>query len=76
MRIAVDILDPLYRDLRTRAAKEGCSIKELVLSSIQVRLKQPLVRKQERRRPPVIDSKEPGTLQIDNERIFDIIGLT
>ncbi|MHB8301835.1 MAG: hypothetical protein ACYDC6_03205 [Acidobacteriaceae bacterium] len=74
MRTTVDIPDALYRELKSKAAHEGCSVKDIVLSSILVRLTGHTIQKQNRRRPPVVASREPGTLKIDNERIFDIIG--
>ena len=74
MRTTVDIPDALYHELKSKAAHEGCSIKDLVLSSILIRLTGQPARKRKRRRPPPVTSREPGTLRIDNERIFDIIG--
>ncbi|MGC9291775.1 MAG: hypothetical protein ACP5EP_03515 [Acidobacteriaceae bacterium] len=74
MRTTVDIPDALYRELKMKAARDGRSIKELVLSSIQVQIKGHIAPGQKRRRPPAIESKEPGTLKIDNERIYDILG--
>ena len=74
MRTTVDIPDALYRELKSKAAHEGCSIKDLVLSSLLIRLTGQPARKQKRRRPPPVASRERGTLKIDNERIFDILG--
>jgi len=38
MRTTVDIPDPLYRKLKSRASKEGRSLKELIVRSIQAEL--------------------------------------
>jgi len=73
MRTTVDIPDSLYRRLKSRAASEGSSVKELILRGAQQ------VLKERRRKPgrkvklPLIRSKEPGTLELDNEKIFEII---
>ena len=72
MRTTVDIPDPLYRALKKKAAHEGSSVRELVLRGVQLELR----KKREARgvrRPPVIDSEEPGTLDLDNAKIYEII---
>lgn len=78
MRTTVDIPDPLYRELKSKAALEGRSVKELILSAVEVELRPAGARetkkKQTRLRLPVLKSKEPGSLHLDNERIFDILG--
>jgi hypothetical protein len=78
MRTTVDIPDPLYRELKSKAALEGRSVKELILSAVEVELrpseKRERTKKQTRPRLPILKSKEPGSLHLDNERIFDIIG--
>jgi hypothetical protein len=72
MRTTVDIPDPLYLALKKKAAHEGHSIKELVLRAVELELRsQP--GKRRRRRPPVIDSDRPGSLELDNAKIYEII---
>jgi hypothetical protein len=73
MRTTVDIPDPLYRELKSRAAREGCSVKELILRGVEGELQ--VARKTRRKRIslPLIPSKKPGTLEIDNAKIFEII---
>lgn len=72
MRTTVDIPDPLYRELKGKAAKEGRSVKELVLRAVRSEL-QVSPKKTMTRKAPVIKSKHPGTLMLDNEKIFEII---
>jgi hypothetical protein len=78
MRTTVDIPDPLYRELKSKAAMEGRSVKELILRGVEVELRPPA--KPGRKKPkkqiriPILKSKEPGILNLDNERIFDLIG--
>ncbi len=38
MRTTVDISDPLYRSLKSKAAEEGRSVKELILRGVEVEL--------------------------------------
>jgi hypothetical protein len=72
MRTTVDIPDHLYRELKSKAAKEGRSVKELVLRGVESELRHS--RKPSRRVTlPLIPSKEPGTLKLDNETIYEII---
>ena len=72
MRTTVDIPDPLYRALKKKAAHEGQSVKKLVLRGVERELGvQP--EKRGKRRPPVIDSDNPGSLDLDNAKIYEII---
>jgi hypothetical protein len=72
MRTTVDIPDSLYRTLKKKNAHEERSVKELFLRGVERQLRtQP--KKIERRRPPVIDSDKPGSLDPDNGQIYEII---
>jgi len=73
MRTTVDIPDPVYRRLKSRAASEGSSAKALILRAVQLVLQESPRKSRKRVRLPIIRSKEPGTLKLDNERIFEII---
>ncbi len=72
MRTTVDIPDTLYRQLKGKAASEGRSVKELILRGVEQEL-----RDQPRRRGrvalPIVPSKRPGSLKLDNAKIFEII---
>ncbi len=72
MRTTVDIPDAVYRQLKSKAAGEGRSVKELILRGVETELEV------SRRRPhfvssPLVRSKRPGTLVLDNAKIFEII---
>ena len=72
MRITVDIPDSLYRELKGKVAQKGRSIEELILRGVEVVLQ----RTPRRRRPvslPVVRSQQPGTVALDNAKIFDVI---
>ena len=73
MRTTVDIPDSLYRDLKSKAAGEGRSVKELILRGVEIVLQ---LKPTRRRRPvslPLVRSKQPGTVVLDNAKIFEII---
>jgi len=72
MRTTVDIPDPTYRELKAKAAKEGCSVKKLILRSVDKELRS-RVRKRGRIKLPIVASKQPGTLRLTNEEIYEII---
>ncbi|MGA7381680.1 MAG: hypothetical protein WBX03_12590 [Terriglobales bacterium] len=73
MRTTVDIPDPLYRQLKSQAAREGCSVKELILRGVEGELQLPRKARRKRIVLPLITSKKPGTLDIDNAKVFEII---
>ena len=72
MRTTIDIPDPLYRQLKGKAASEGRSVKELVLRGVEQELRN-RGRKTRRVSLPIVPSKRPGTLDLDNAKIFEII---
>ena len=74
MRTTVDIPDPVYRRLKVRAAREGRSVKELILRGAEHVLKAPEPKPGRRVTLPIVRSKHPGTVKLDNARIYDIIG--
>ena len=72
MRTTVDIPDPVYRQLKVKAASEGTSVKQLLLRAVNIELR-PARNKAKARKAPVINSKKPGTLLLDNDKIFEIV---
>jgi hypothetical protein len=73
MRTTVDIPDALYRELKSKAAREKRSVKELILRGVEVELR-PRSKKRSRRVTfPLVPSKNPGTLVIDNAKIYELI---
>jgi len=76
MRTTVDIPDPIYRQLKAQAAREGSSAKKLILRGVEQILRGGSRKPSGRRiKSPVIPSKKPGTLKIDNAAIDDILSL-
>ena len=74
MRTTVDIPDPIYRRLKTKAAGEGRTVKELILRGVEAELKVSRHLRPNLVSSPLIRSKRPGSLVLDNAKIFDIIG--
>jgi len=73
MRTTVDIPDALYRELKTKAAREKRSVKELVLRSVEAELRSRRSKKGRRITLPLVRSKRQRKLEVDNERIYDLI---
>jgi hypothetical protein len=73
MRTTVDIPDSLYRELKSKAAREKRSVKQLILRGVEVELRGRPKKRKKRVTFPIVPSKRPGTLVIDNARIFELI---
>ena len=75
MKTSVELPDPVYREMKLRAASEGTTIKEIILEGVAMRLRRGMVvEKQERQaRFPVIHSKHPGSLKLGEEGIYEYI---
>ena len=73
MRTTVDIPDAVYRRLKARAASEGRSAKALILRGVEQVLKAEPSAPRRRVTLPIVRSTRPGTLRIDNARIYEII---
>ncbi len=73
MRTTVDIPDPVYRRLKSRAASEGSSAKELILRGVEQVLKESKRKSRRRVKLPIVRSKRPGRVQLDNAKIYEAI---
>jgi hypothetical protein len=73
MRTTVDIPDVMYRRLKTKAATEGSSAKALILRGVEQVLKTRVARTRRTVALPIVRSKRPGTIQLDNAKIYEII---
>ncbi|HVM74145.1 MAG TPA: hypothetical protein VMT75_00800 [Candidatus Saccharimonadales bacterium] len=73
MRTTVDIPDSLYQELKAKAAREKRSVKELILRGVEGEVGLRKRKKQRRVTLPLVRSKWPGTLEVDNEKIYDLI---
>ena len=73
MRTTVDIPDSLYRELKSKAAREKSSVKQLILRGVEVELRGRVKKRRRRVSFPLVPTKRPGTLEIDNAKIFELI---
>ena len=69
----IRISDRLYSKVRQKAKSEGCTVDGLVARELDAALSRNTTKHNRRVRPPIIRSKRPGTLHLDNARIFEII---
>ena len=76
MRTTIDIPDETYKELRLLAAERGESIRKLVLDGIQLVQQHNLRPARKKFVVPVIQSKRPGTLNLTNEEIDELISFT
>jgi len=72
MRTTVDIPDGMYRQLKSRAAREGSSTRALILRGVKKVLKAERRKAGARVSLPIVPSKRPGTVALDNAAIYDI----
>lgn len=71
MRTAIDFPDETYRELKIQAAREGTTVRQVVLEGVAMRLRSESVAAK-RFEVPVIHSKRPGTLHLTNEEIDEL----
>jgi hypothetical protein len=74
MRTTVDIPNPVYRQLKAKAALQGCSVKELILRGVKAELNgTPEKKSAYRVSLPLIKSKRPGSLKLTNRQINELL---
>ena len=73
MRTTIDIPDETYRALKIKAAREGKTVRELVLRGVDQTISAADPRPRHKFKIPVIPSARPGTLDLTNEQIDDIL---
>ncbi len=74
MRTTLDIPDIKYRRLKIKAAREGTSVRQIVLRGVDRELNGDAPRRTKRLAKPILKSYVPGSIRIDNEQIYDVIG--
>jgi hypothetical protein len=75
MRTTVDIPDEVYRRLRIKAATEGTTIRQIILEGAEIRLRNGGTEARQEGLPrfPVIRSKNPGSLRLGEEGVYEYI---
>ena len=74
MRTTVDIPDDVYRQLKVKAALEGETVRAIALRGILHEIHGPAPKPVRRLTKPILKSYAPGSIRIDNEQIYDVIG--
>ena len=73
MRTTIDIPASTYRQLKAKAASAGRTVQAVLLEAAEQVLS-PGARAVVRRVTlPLVPSKRPGSLELDNARIYDVI---
>jgi hypothetical protein len=72
MRTTVDIPDPVYRALKSEAALEGRSVKELIVRRVS-RPTQNAAVPPKKLRFPAIKARKPGSLKLGPEGVYEYI---
>jgi hypothetical protein len=73
MRTTLDIPDETYRELKIKAANEGVPVRQIVLRGIRNELEPSKPQPIRKLKLPLIRSSRPGTLNLTNEQIDDIL---
>ncbi len=74
MRTTIDIPDEIYRRLKVKAALQGESVRQVALRALQREIEASSVGPLPRLTEPILPSHQPGSIRIDNEQIYDLIG--
>jgi hypothetical protein len=74
MRTTVDLPDEVFRQLKSIAAQRGTSMKQLLRAAVEKELSTDYNHNHEYRVTlPILDSKEPGTLNLTNADIEELL---
>jgi predicted DNA-binding ribbon-helix-helix protein len=74
MRTTVDLPDDVFRQLKSMAAQRGTSMKQLLRTAVEKELSTDHNHNHEYRVTlPILDSKEPGTLNLTNADIEELL---
>ena len=73
MRTTIDIPDGMYRQLKSRAAREGSSTRALILKGVKEVLKVDRRKAGAHVSLPIVRSRRPGTVRLDSAAIYDIV---
>jgi hypothetical protein len=75
VRTTIDIPDDTYKTIKRLAVEENTTVRQIMLDALQMAIQKRLAQPPPRRmKLPIIRSSRPGTLDIDNEKIYDLIG--
>jgi len=72
VRTTIDIPDPIYRELKARAARQGLTVKEIILSGVQKEMQDPSPKKH-RVRLPLIHGKGTRKINFTSAQVDEIL---
>ena len=74
MRTTLDLPDSIFRQLKSLAAKRGTTLKQVLRSAVEKEIVAAIARTEQRRiKVPILKSKEPGSLNLTNAEIEDLL---
>jgi hypothetical protein len=73
MRITIDIPDQLYKQVKAKAARQGRTVREIVLKGIEREMRDTPPVKRGRVKLPLIHGKEKRKLDLTNAEIEEIL---
>jgi len=75
MRTTIDIPDETYKNIKRMAVEENTTVRQIVLDALETAAQKRIAQSPPRRmKLPILRSTRPGTLELDNEKIYDLIG--
>lgn len=74
MRITVDLPEQLYRKIKAHASLNGISMKAYISAALQHEVEGSILNLDRRKvNLPLVASKSPGSINLDGEKIADIL---
>ena len=73
MRTTIDLPDPLFRELKAVAARRGTSVKTVINAAVDVEIRKEQIKTARRVEFPLLRSSEPGTLNLTNADIENLL---
>lgn len=74
MRTTLDLPDATFRQLKSLAAERGTTLKQILRTAVEKEIVAATSRTERRRiKMPILRSKEPGTLNLTNAEIEDLL---
>ena len=73
MRTTIDLPDPVFRELKAVAARRGTSLKEIIRLAVEEEIRKAERPAGRRLKFPILTSRQPGTLNLTNAQIEDLL---
>jgi hypothetical protein len=73
MRTTVDLPDPVFRQMKARAALRGITLREFILEAVQKAMANKTASKETCAEPPLIRSKRPGAVSLTSAQVEDLL---